>query len=48
MHVYPILQRAWQTIRDAFALSNDERVSDKCHAAMREIETAMMIIERGK
>ncbi len=45
--VYPIIQRAWQTIRDAFVLSNDPAVSEKCHDAMRDVETVMMSLRGG-
>jgi hypothetical protein len=42
------LRRAWQRNRTAFALSDNPAVSDLCHDAMREIETAMLIIERAR
>jgi hypothetical protein len=47
VNALPLLQSAWQRSRTAFALSDNPAVSDLCHEAMREIETAMLIIERS-
>lgn len=43
-----ILRRAWQSARSAYALSNQTPVSDLCHGAMQDIETALLILEGVK